>query len=181
MDAAFPFGTYTFTGNPGADTASYAYSADDYAQSNPFLTGTDYSSLQGMNPSLAFTFHFNPFTTGGTATSSFIFFTITDLTTNTTVYSSGFLPASSPSVTVAGGTFAPGDMFDYQIDYSNRDTVASPGAQFNASLGFDIHTDGTFTTGAAVATPEPSTAALIGFALLAGGVILAARPRGSRG
>src|SRR5258706_12655322 len=55
MDAAFPFGTYTFHGVSGVtDTASYSYTADDYAQSNPYLTGSDYSSLQGMNPSQAF-------------------------------------------------------------------------------------------------------------------------------
>ena len=87
MDAAFPFGTYSFTAVGGTtDTASFAYAADDYSASNPFLTGTDFTSLQGMNPSAAFTMHLNPFVNGSTANSSFVFVTVFDETTSTLAF-----------------------------------------------------------------------------------------------
>jgi hypothetical protein len=64
MDTNFPMGTYTLTATDGASdfaTTMFDYSADAYAQSLPYLMGTDYSDLQGMNPGVAFDFHFSPF------------------------------------------------------------------------------------------------------------------------
>jgi len=170
MDTAFPFGTYTFHGiNVGTDTASYSYTADDYAQANPFLTDTDFSSLQGMNASHAFTFHLSPFVTGSTASSSFIFLTIFDFNLGTFVFNDGFLAASTTTVVLPANTLAPGHSFVYELDYSNRDIITGTGGVFSPQLGFDIRTDGTFST-SAIATPEPATAAagLIGLALIAG-------------
>jgi hypothetical protein len=166
MDAAFPFGTYTFTTNT-ADTANFAYAGDDYPQSLPFLTGTDYSSLQGMNPANAFVFHFSPYTTGSTADYSFMFFTIFDYTLNAFVFNAGFLPSTTPSVTVSANTLNFGDSFAYEIDFSNRDLVSGTGGAFAPQLGFDVRTTGTFTAEARQAVPEPSTAALCGIGLLA--------------
>ena len=77
------------------DTASYDYTSDDYALSTPYLTGTTYSQLQGMNASQAFTVNFSPFTTGTQATGSFLFFTIYDQTKGMSVYDAGFLPANT--------------------------------------------------------------------------------------
>lgn len=166
MDAAFPMGTYTFTGVGGTtDTASYQYTADDYPQSTPYLTGTEYTSLQGMNPSQPFTFNFNPDVTGSKASASYIFFTIYDVTTSTYVVVDDFLSPTTTSVTVAANTLVAGNQYDYEIDFSNRDIVASPGAAADAQLGFDLRTDGLFTTGAAV--PEPSTAWLFGVGVAA--------------
>ncbi len=167
MDAAFPFGTYTFTGTSGptVDTASYSYTADDYSSSLPFLTGTDYASLQGMNTAQAFTLHLSPFTNGSNATFSFIFVTIFDETTSTSVFDAGFLPASTTTVLIPANTLAAGDQFVYEIDFSNRDIIASPGATNPAQLGFDVRADGVFTASAAV--PEPSTALLLGLGVVA--------------
>jgi hypothetical protein len=167
MDAAFPFGTYSFATNT-PDSASYQYTADDYA-SNPFLTGTDFSSLQGMNPGNPFTFHLSTDTTS--ATDPFIFFTIVDLTKGTVVFNEGFLPPTTSTITLAANSLAFGDSFSYEIDYSNRDFVTSPGATFPAQLGFDTRTDGLFSTQAAAATPEPSTLALFGLGLVAAALI----------
>jgi hypothetical protein len=169
MDAAFPFGTYTFQGvnGGGTDTAGYSYTADDYAQSNPYLTGTDYTSLQGMNPAQAFTFHLSPYVTGGTATDSFIFLTIYDTNKNMFVFNYGFLVPTTTTITLPANTLAFGHSFIYEVDYSNRDIIAGTGtATFPPQLGFDLRTDGTFST-AAAAVPEPSTAALFGFGLFA--------------
>src|SRR5262245_21352586 len=52
MDAEFPFGTYSYeaTGASGTDIATLDYTFDAYPASLPYLTGTDFTALQGMNP-----------------------------------------------------------------------------------------------------------------------------------
>jgi hypothetical protein len=158
MDAAFPFGTYQFdAANGPAAATSYQYTSDDFAQSLPFLTGADYTNLQGMDATKSFTFHLSPFITGNQASSSFIFLTIFDFDANQFVYNAGFLSATTTSVSVAANTLAPGHHFSYELDFSNRDLVPSPGAQFSAQLGFDVRTSGLF---ASAAVPEPSALVL---------------------
>ncbi len=163
MNTAFPTGTYTFTANNG-DTASYNYTANDYAGSLPYLTGTTYTDLQGMNSSQAFNFTFSPFVTGGTATDSFMFLTIFDSTSGTFVYDAGFLPATTTGLLLPAGTLHAGDQFSYELDFSNRDILTSgfSGGDFPPQLGFDVRTSGTFSSAAATATPEPSTIVLFG-------------------
>ncbi len=146
------------------DTASYSYTADDYSQSVPYLTGSDYGSLQGMDSTQPFVFHLSPFTTGSSATFSFIFLTIFDRTTNSYVFNDGFLAATTSSITLSANALAPGDQYIYEIDYSNRDSVPSPGASNPAELGFEVRTQGQFST---AAVSEPSTAGFLGFALVA--------------
>jgi hypothetical protein len=176
MEAAYPMGAYTFQGvnGPTTDTATLAYSADDYPQSNPYLTGTDYSSLQGMDASQDFTFHFSPFVTGATATDSFIFFQIYDETAGMPVFTESFLPATTASLLLPANTLTPGHLFDYELDYSNRDISNDPaGAMFGPQLGFDVRADGLFTT----ATPEPGGAAMLVIAGLAGLLMLKRRAK----
>jgi hypothetical protein len=179
MHTDFPTGTYTFTANNG-DAASYNYTADDYSASLPYLTGTNYTDLQGMNSAQPFNFTFSPFTTGSTATDSFIFFTIFDDTLGKSVFDAGFLPATTTGVTLPGGALHPGDLFSYELDFSNRDvlTTGFTGGGGPPQLGFDVRADGTFTTAAAAATPEPSSAALLGLGLLAAACRRLVRRRG---
>jgi hypothetical protein len=179
MEAAYPMGAYTFQGvnGPNSDTATLDYAADDYPQSNAYLTGTDYSSLQGMDASQAFTFHFSPDLTGSNAAASFIFFSIYDETAGMFAFTDGFLPASTTSVLLPANTLTSGHLYDYELDYSNRDILSNPGgADFGPQLGFDTRTDGTFTT-AAAATPEPGGAAMIVIAGLAGLFLLKRRAK----
>ena len=174
MDASFPTGTYTFDAD-NTDTASLQYSGDDYAQSLAYLTGNDYSNLQGMDPANSFTFNFSPFVTGSNAVFSYVFFTIYDETLGETVYNGGFMSSSTTSVTVPGGTLAFGDTFDYEIDFSNRDIQNGTGGEFPPELGFDTRTDGTFSTEKQPASvPEPSTIILGGLGL---GALAIARRR----
>lgn len=183
METDFPKGTYTFQGvnGPTTDTASLNYSADDYPQSNAYLTGTDYSSLQGMDATQAFTFHFSPDITGSNATQSFIFFTIYDETTGIVAFNDGFLPAATTSVVLPANTLMSGHLYGYELDYSNRDILSNPGdggdggdgGGVDAQLGFDTRTDGTFAT----AGPEPGSAAMLAIAGFAGIFLLKRRSK----
>lgn len=171
MDAMFPTGTYTFTGMNGSqtDTATLNYSADDYSQTVPFLTGDNYSDLQGMNAAENFTFDLSPFTPGGSQTDAYIFLTVFDQATGDVAFTDGFLDPSTTSITMGAGELDPGTSYSYEIDYSDRDIPSDTGgAQFPPQLGFDVRTDGTFTTAAVAATPEPSSVALLGTGLLVG-------------
>ena len=161
MDAAFPAGTYTFSAmnGSGTTTTTLDYTKDDYSGSNPYLTGTDYSSLQGLNVGNAFTFHLSPFDAGSQATHSYIFLTVFDQTAGAVAFSAGFLPPSQTDVTMSANTLIAGHSYTYELDYSNRDIAGStpPGADFAPELGFDIRTDGSFAT----AVPEPTSMALL--------------------
>jgi hypothetical protein len=176
MDTAFPFGTYQFQASNGgpADTTSYNYTSNDYARSLPFLTGTNFTDLQGMDSSKPFTFMLSPFTTGGQANFSFIFLTIFDFDKNAFVFNDGFLAPTTTSVVLPANTLTPNHHFAYEVDFSNRDLVPSSGAQFDAQLGFDVRTSGLFSSAPTV--PEPSTLILSSLGMLVGaGLVL--RPR----
>ena len=172
MDAAFPLGTYRFNTTPAA-TTSLAFPADDFPLGAPFLTGTDFISLQGMNPASPFTFHLSPYVAGPTATESFIFLTIFDATLNSTVFSQNFLPRTTTSVTLPASTLAFGHNFTYELDYSNRDVVPTPNTTFPATIGFEQRTTGRFSSANPI-VPEPGTA-LFGLALI--GTALTRRAR----
>jgi hypothetical protein len=162
MDSAYPTGTYTFlASNPSTtDTASLTYSKPDfYSQSLPFLAGTNFTALQGVDAHAAFTFQFSPFVTGTLPPggSSFIFLTVFDTTTNTTVFTQGFLPSTTTSVIMPANTLTPGDSYSSELIFDNRYSVPSPGAEFDAPILFDVRSDVSFT---ASSVPEPATMAL---------------------
>lgn len=174
MDIAFPKGTYSLTANNinngDAATTMFDYLADAYAHSQPYLTGTDYSDLQGMNPAVSFDFHFSPFIEDATATESALFFTIYDGTTLDIVFSAGFLPVTTTGLTLPANTLMPNHDYLYDLNFSDRLRVTSNGAAFPALLSFDTRADGVFTTGA---VPEPAGLTVLG----AVGVALLARRR----
>ncbi len=99
MDAAFPTGTYQYdaTGIAGAQSTSSVYGTDLYPTAPPYLTGTDLSDLQGMNPRAPSTFHFSPFPFDAAASNQFIFFTIRNEPSNAVVFDAGSSRRAPPA------------------------------------------------------------------------------------
>jgi hypothetical protein len=180
LDAAFPTGTYQFnaSGPSGSSSTSFAYTTDAYPQSLPFLTGTTFSDLQGMNPAAPFTFQFSPFITGSGASASFLFLSIFDRTTNALVFNQAFLPATTTSLEVPANTLPPDHSYTYELIFSDRVTIPKgPNAVFDTQFGFDLRTQGNFR---AAAVPEPSALLLLAQAGVGAGCLTAIRLRTRR-
>lgn len=156
MNADFPAGTYTYTATNGSttDQTSILYSTDAFPSTVPFLTGTDYADLQGVNPAAPFAFHFSPDTPAPTASEALLFFTVFDAVTGDVIFDSGSRPATTTGLTLPANTLVAGKQYAYELIFSDRVTVASPGADFDGQIGFDLRTSGTFTTAVA---PEPAS------------------------
>jgi hypothetical protein len=178
LDADYPAGTYSYTatGAGGTDHASidYSFSDSDYPATLPFLTGNDYSKLQGMNSESAFTFHFSPYDPGNSASEGLLFLEIFDVTEGKVVYSDGFLPPTTTELTLAGGTLTAGHSFTYELVYSNRTEIDSPDTTFATTAGFDLHTLGAFSS-AAAPVPEPATLLMLTQGIVLGGWIIRRR------
>ena len=159
MDAAFPTGSYQFntTGSDGPLSTAFNFTGDTFAQTVPYLTGNNYSALQGMDPAESFTFQFDTFTPAPATTEADLFLTIFDTLSGAVVYDFGFQPSSTTSLTLPANTLSAGQDYTYQLIYSDRVTTDSPGADFPAQIGSDERTVGSFTT----SVPEPSTWALL--------------------
>jgi hypothetical protein len=165
LHADFPFGTYTIaaTGPAGTSTTTIDYKADDFDSAVPYLT--NFSSLAGLNPLHSFTVDFNSFTPNPSVSEGFTFFTVYNFNTGVPVYSQGFLSPSATSVVIPGDVLSPGTKYSFELDFSDRLNGAyDPIGNSFSEPGFDLRTDGSFTTRASV--PEPSTWAmmLLGFA-----------------
>lgn len=163
MDIAFPKGTYTYTANNDTTndhaTTMFDYTIDAYSTSQPYLTGTNYSDLHGMNPSMDFNFQFSPYVKDAQTADAELFFTIFDAVTGDVVFSDEFQPDTTTGVTLPANTLLPNHDYNYDLDFSDRVFVTSNGADNPAVLAFDTRSDALFTTGA---IPEPATATLLG-------------------
>lgn len=150
MDAAYPFGTYTFTAGPTTETAAFNYLVDAYTSDIPALDASTFAALQGMNPSQPFTFNFNSFTPNPNASVGETFLTIFG-----TSFGSGYSP-STTSATMSANTLAFNTTYNWELDFSDRISGTDPSSGVPTLIGFDVRTDGSFTT-AAAPTPEPSS------------------------
>ena len=169
LAAQYPLGTYTFQANGAAnETASINYTTDAYTADIPALSAATFAALQGMNPANSFTFNFNSFTPNPSASVGLTFLTVFG-----TPFSASH-PNSTTSVVMGANTLLPNTTYTYELDFSDRISGRDPNSGVPTTLGFDVRTDGTFTTGNAVSTgtPEPGSLVLcaIGAALLAFGV-----------
>jgi hypothetical protein len=154
MDADFPHGNYSYqaTKTGGSDTTGFTYSADAYPLTLPYLTGTNFGDLQGMNPAAAFSLQFSPFTPSPAASESFLFLTVFDTVANAFVFNSSFQPTTTAGLTLPANTLLPKRAYLYELIFSDRVLTPATGSDFDAQLGFDVRTTGSFTTG----VPEPA-------------------------
>jgi hypothetical protein len=161
MDAAYPFGTYTFTAGPATETAAFNYLLDAYTSDIPALDASTFAALQGMNPSQPFTFNFNAFTPNPNASVGETFLTIFG-----TSFGGGH-PPSTTSATMAANTLAFNTTYNWELDFSDRITATDPSSGVPTLIGFDVRTDGSFTT---APSPEPSSMVPFAMMLLGAGV-----------
>ncbi len=159
MDAAFGQGLYSYSlvsAGPTV-TASYTSGADAYVLSQPFLSGTSFSSLQGANAAAPISLQFSSFSVNPAASLSFIFFTVYDYTLGQFVFDAGFLPAGTAGITLPAGTLQAGHSYAYELNFDSRVQAAAAGTNFGVLLGYDLRTSGLFAT----AVPEPATWVLL--------------------
>jgi hypothetical protein len=167
MNAAFPLGSpYTFNisgGNLGTASALLNTPADALDSVIPYLTGSSYSQLQGLNPALADTIGINGFSPVAGTTDSYVFLTITRQSDNAVVFQENFLSPSTTSIALAADTLAAGTAYNIDLDYSSRITTPDAGFGTASSLiGFEQRTEIAFTTGSSVPEPSSLTLSLIG-------------------
>lgn len=158
LQAAFNFGTYTFSA-AAIPSATLNYSANHFDSTIPALSAASYTSLQGLNPANSLTINFDSFTApDATVNETDTFFTIVNTTTGTVAFSQAFLPNSTTSVVLPANTLAANTGYQFDLDFSNRINGSDAQSAFTLDSS-EVRTDGFFTTGAAVSTPEPSTIA----------------------
>lgn len=165
MDAAYPFGTYSFMANNSVTMASETddldYTVDAYTSDIPALDAATFTALQGMDPTQPFTFNFNSFTPNPSANQSATFLTIFGSSFGTS------LSDTATSAVVPANTLLPGTAYTYELDFSDRIGGTDPGGA-NTYIGFDVRTDGTFTT---AAVPEPSSLIPLAMVFLGAAVV----------
>jgi len=171
MDTDFPFGIYsleaTNTVTNASQTVSINYTQDVYPQSVPALTTSTFLGIQGLNPSLPFTFNFTPFTTGVGPNESFVFFNITDTLLNQSVFGASFQSAGITSLSLPANTLRTETNYSFELIFSNRIADLNPIQGGRQDQGFDYRTRGSFRTGTSTIAliSEPSTMFLFGTGL----------------
>ena len=181
LDTAFPFGIpYTIQASGGTlGTLSATIDTPSMALYSPipFLTGTTYSQLQGLNAATSDPISFNSFTRPPGANGSSIFILITSLATGDTVYVQFGLSPSTTSVVLPANTLAANTAYEIDLDYITG--IDSKNAEFGGAsfaVTFSSDTSAYFTTAATV--PEPASLALTAIGVAS--ALLASRKRWSR-
>lgn len=149
LQDAYPFGTYTVTGAGSqiSSTSSVSYQANYFTSTAPFVT--NYSSLNGLNPANDFSVHYNSFTPDPHVTTGFTFLTIWNANTHQVVFQDGFQSPSSTSDLIPANTLSPNTNYTFELDFSDRLIAGS------STQGFDMRTDGSFTTGPIFQIDQP--------------------------
>jgi M26 IgA1-specific Metallo-endopeptidase N-terminal region len=140
LQTAYPFGTYTVTatGNQPTSTSSISYQANYFPNSIPALT--NFSSLNGLDPENDFTVNYNSFTPDANVTTGYTFLTIWTADTHQVVFHDDFQSPSSTEALIPANTLFPNTAYTFELDFSDRVVVGS------TTQGFDMRTDGSFTT-----------------------------------
>lgn len=161
LNAANPFGTYTYTATNAvtgaSQTSSLLYDSNHWPSTPPAFTSGSLGSLNGLNAANPFTFEFNNFTADGfnpfpggalnPATSLLIF-----SSAGTTVYNSGTLAPTTTSFTLPGGILESGADYFAALAFGNT-RHAPPSSVEGYFLGFQQLTYTGFTTAAGPSAP----------------------------
>ncbi|HLN01532.1 MAG TPA: PEP-CTERM sorting domain-containing protein [Bryobacteraceae bacterium] len=164
LHTQFPFGSYTITGTGGTDgpqSETFSYPLDAFTTDIPALDPSAFIGLQGLNPTNSLTIGFNSFSPDSHANEAFTFFTIFDA--GTVVFTEAFLSNSTTSVFLPANKLLPGTSYSFELDFSDRIRSLDGATGVTIDQGFDVRTEGSFTTGSA-AVPEPTSLVLFGTA-----------------
>jgi hypothetical protein len=152
-------------GNNVVDTSIVAYNTDYFpvAFQAPVLSATSYDNLNGMDPSMAYTFSWNSFNVNPGADENLIYLSVRDTFGNVVWSANNPLAANVTSVILPSGTLATNTAYFWDLYFSSRinSSVVEPAAAFPWTQQFNTHTFGAFTTGdinnGPPQLPEPST------------------------
>ena len=162
---SFPTGSYDFQGDL-VTQASISYTQALYDTMVPTLTAASFNRLQNLDPTFSPTINFN---LPGTAT-EFTTFSILDSSGNV-AYTTGPLPNPIRTIVLPANILLPGSQYMFDLDFSNQMMATSMGV--STIQGFDVRTNGDFSTAAGSAIPEPTVLTLLAI----GAVIIGLRRR----
>jgi hypothetical protein len=165
LNAAYPYGTYTFNLTNSSSSATATDSIDYTVNSDsnvPTLTASSYNTLQGLNASTGGVVEFNTDVPGAGANFAEIFLNV-DNGSGSSVYSaSGAYTATS--FDIPGGVLSPGTSYTLDLNFDDRIT-GTDGNSTPTVIFFDTHTEVAFTTAGGVPEPAAWAFMLLGFGL----------------
>jgi hypothetical protein len=168
MESVFPPNSvYSYSisgGAQGNDSGDLTFpqessAAGDISYPSAIPSFSNYSAIQNLNPSQAFTFDFSGFQALTDSSDQSLLFLDIYNAAGVDVFSDDFLPATTTSVTLPAGTLLAETSYSVALDYSNRETTTDGGFadEIDPFVGLDYSTSADFTT----AIPEPAVSYLI--------------------
>jgi hypothetical protein len=165
LNAAYPFGTYSFTATNSrtgqSQNASLVYDYNHRPSATPMLSAASYQGLQGVDASQPYRLSFNAFTGDGVPccigevdpATSIAIYEVTSPTTYSEIYASAALPDTTTSFLLPADTLSSGHFYFFNLQFSNA-LHSGNGATGYYYLGFQEHTSGYFTTAIGASGPH---------------------------
>lgn len=170
FNTAFPDGSvYNFEvsgGILGTQTATLNSPSTSLYPSIPYLSGTTFSQLQGLNPANSFTLTWDGFSVPSGATGSQYFF-IFPTSTGQVIFNEPFLAPNTTSLILPANTLAPNTNYRFLLGYINEIQTDIGFGDAEGLAFFERFTNGSFST-SSVVTPLTTfeSSSLLGFGLL---------------
>ncbi len=156
MDAKYPLGSYKLSatgGTSGPKSSTIAFTQPQYPTTVPFVT--NFTSLQGVDTTKAFTVNWNTFLTGSFAGASpYIAFALRQVGSPNAPVNVAGLPLTTTSYALASNTLLANTKYSVELDFISDYFDFSQTTVRNQR--FSYTTTGTFTTASSSSVPEPS-------------------------